>query len=271
MRTTRLTALAQRKGQKVYAKISNSVGRTFVARWIRAYRAHIIKITTSGYIPKPNLRMWKIVRAFFRLWCFIQIGKVRVVGAENFNAPGRVIFCANHGSLLDAQVLFPIAPRPLRTMGAYEILRKFCGLVGLVMTSIGVFAVDRSNGATVIGPATDLLVSGESLAMAPEAKISPTGDLLTFKHGAAVIAKAAYDRLMGKERVGIVPVHIHYHKRHAASALNYGRMWLRWRGGVTVTVLPPIWINDLADQDPDHVILLVRDAIAAVQASWQTA
>lgn len=240
-----------------------------VWRLAGAYRAHIIKITTSGYIPTPSPWMRAVTRLLFRFWCFVQIGKVTVVNAHYLETPERVIACANHSSLLDAQVLFTLAKRPFRIMGAYEVMRKAGGLVGLVMAGIGVFPVDRAHGGTVIEPAVDLVVAGEPLALAPEGKINPDGELGIFKHGAPIIAKAAYLRLGGKVRVGFLPVHIWYHKRHAASALSYARMGLRWRGGVTVTVCEPIWLNDLDDLDPEAMTLMIRDAIAAVQARWK--
>jgi 1-acyl-sn-glycerol-3-phosphate acyltransferase len=237
-------------------------------RWWFAYRRYVIKITTSGYIP-PDPPMWmrRLARVLVRIWQWIQVGKVTVVDGHYFDTPGRVIFCGNHGSLLDVMVVYPALRRPLRAMGAYEVMRRLGGLAGIAMTKMGVFPVDRSHGRTVIGPAIDLLVAGHALGLMPEGKINPTGELLPFKLGAAWIASGAYERLGGTEPVGIVPFHICYHKRHVPSALNFLKMGLRWRGGATLTALPPIWLNELDNRDPQHIMCLVRNAIASVDCA----
>lgn len=232
--------------------------------WADAYRRYIDKITTSGYIGKPS-PIWRFFsRCLFRTAGFFWVGKVRIVGEENLLTPGRLIFTPNHSSLLDAVVMFPtMARRPVRAMGAYETLRTFGGLSGIFLTKIGVFPVDRTRGKTVLGPATDLLVGGESLAMFPEGKISPTGEPLPYKLGAAIIGTCAWERLDRKERVGFVPVQICYHKRHNATALNVWKMGFRWRGGCTVTFGKPIWIDELPDRDPKVIMALIKDAIQA--------
>jgi hypothetical protein len=76
----------------------------------------------------------------------------------------------------------------------------------------------------------------------PEGKISNSGTYLPFKKGSAHIAIGAYERLQGKEKVGIVPIHICYGKRHEESAgSSYGAMGFKWRGGVTITVGQPVY------------------------------
>jgi 1-acyl-sn-glycerol-3-phosphate acyltransferase len=232
--------------------------------WPEAYRNYIAKITTSGHISKPSPVVRFLCQCLFRILSFIWVGRVRRVGLENLHAPGRLIFCPNHSSLLDAVVMYGAVRRPVRAMGAYETMQKAGGLAGIVLTKLGAFPVDRSNGKTVIAPATELLVRGECLAMFPEGRINPTGELLPFKLGAGVISAGAYERLGGTERVGIVPIRICFNRRDNDSALNFGKMGFKWRGGVTVTFCPPIYLNDLDNRDPAHIMTLVRSAIEGV-------
>lgn len=112
-------------------------------------------------------------------------------------------------------------------------------------------------------PLIDMMVRGESLEMFPEGKISTSGKMFPFKLGPAVIANTAFDQLGGREPVAIVPVNICYHSRHEASALNFWKMGFHWRGGVTVTFCEPIWLGELEDRDPSHVMDLVRKSIEA--------
>lgn len=232
--------------------------------WPREYRKYIDKITTSGYISQPSTFWWFISRVLFRFCAFIWVGRIRIVGEENLRAPGRLIFCPNHSSLLDAVVMFPSVGRPVRAIGAYETLRTAGGLTGVFLTKIGVVPVDRSVGRTVIEPAIELMVRGDSLAMFPEGRISPTGQMLPFKLGPGYITAAAFERLGGGELIGLVPVLISYHRRHNATALHFWRMGFRWRGGVTVTVCKPIYLNDVEDRDPANLMRMVREAIEAV-------
>lgn len=231
--------------------------------WPDAYRRYIAKITTSGYVGEPSPICLFFARLVLRFAQFVFIGKVRVVGEENLRVPGRLIYCPNHSSMLDAVVMYPTINGPVRAMGAVEVFRNYWGLAAIIMTKMGGFPVDRTNGKTVLGPATKIIVRGERLCMFPEGKISPTGDLLPFKLGAGIIANCAYDLLGGKEPIGIVPIQICYHRRDNATALKVPKMGFKWRGGATVTVHKPIWLHELPDRDPKVVMRMVRDAIAA--------
>jgi len=197
-----------------------------------------------------------------RIWLFLQVGRLRVIGAENLNAPGRLVFCPNHGSMFDF-VAYLLMHHRTHYMGAYEEMSGIWGLKGIVMGAVGCFPVDRSNGKTVLGPATQLLVSGRNVLLFPEGHISASGEFLPFKKGAAYIANGAYDQLGGKERVGIVPVHIRYHRRDPATAAidNYLKMGFKWCHCVTVTVCKPIWLHELSSRNPEEIMASVRAAL----------
>jgi len=239
--------------------------KTFIGTWRRKFREYVTLCLTSGFIPKTFLPLQIIARVLARLWVFIQVGRIRVVGAENLKTPGRVIFCPNHSAMFDALLVYGIMKRWPRYMAAYEEMRGLGGIKAVAMGAFGCFPVDRSRGKTVLEPAIKVLMSGQPLVIFPEGRISPTGQYLPFKKGSGIIATATYERLGMKEPVGIVPIHICYRRRDVGTAADddFRKMGLKWRGGVTVTVGKPIYIHELPSRKPEDVMAAVKSAIAS--------
>lgn len=234
--------------------------RSKYSAWQR-FRIYADLCVTSGFIPKRIPWVVSLGKALARLWAFIQIGEVKVVGAEHLYAEGNKIFCPNHSSLLDAIAVTPLMPDRMHYMSAVEEMRGMFGLKAIIMGSMGCFPVDRSRGKTVIQPAIDLLASGNNIMIFPEGKISPSGEYLRFKSGPARISIGAYKKLEGREPVALVPMHICYGTRDEKSALNFGKMFLRWRKGVTVTIDPPIYLHTVEPLDAATLIDLLRHDI----------
>ncbi|MBX9941869.1 MAG: 1-acyl-sn-glycerol-3-phosphate acyltransferase [Candidatus Obscuribacterales bacterium] len=233
-----------------------------IKRFRQRFREYVDLCLTSGFIPK-SVRPLQLVGKFLaNIWVFVQVGRIKIEGKENLVAPGRIIFCPNHSSMFDAPVIFAIMKRMPRYMTAYEEMRGLWGLKAIFMGAFGCFAVDRSQGKTVIEPAIKVLEQGEALVIFPEGKISNSGTYLPFKKGSAYIAIGAHERLNGKDKVGIVPIHICYGKRHEESAGGpYGAMGFKWRGGVTITIGKPVYINEIVPMTADKVTEDVRMAI----------
>lgn len=236
--------------------------KSFVGTWRKKFREYVNLCLTSGFIPRTFLPLQIIARFLARIWVFIQVGKMRVIGAENLKTPGRIIFCPNHSAMLDAIIIYAAMRRWPRYMAAFEEMRGVWGLKAVAMGAFGCFPVDRSQGSTALEPAIKVLMSGQPLVIFPEGKISPSGEYLPFKTGPARIANAAYERLAMKEPVGIVPIHICYHCRDEESAATtFGQMGFKWRCGVTVTVGKPIYLHELPSRDRKDVMAAVRGAI----------
>lgn len=234
----------------------------FIGTWRQKYREYVNQCLTSGFIPQTFLPLQYVARILARIWLYIQVGRVSIVGADNLKTPGRVIFCPNHSSMFDAIVVYATMQRWPRYMTAYEEMRGLWGLKAIAMGAFGCFAVDRTQGKTVLEPAIKVLMSGQPMVVFPEGKVSPTGEYLPFKKGSAIIANTAFERLGGKEPVAIVPIHICYLKRHApTAAASYGEMGLKWRGGVIVTVGKPIYLHELPSRKPEDVMAVVRGVI----------
>jgi 1-acyl-sn-glycerol-3-phosphate acyltransferase len=244
-----------------YKKGSRYV-RGLISTWRKRFSEYVDLCLTSGFIPKSFRPLQLVGKYLARMWMYIQVGRIRVVGKENLVAPGRLIFCPTHSSMFDAPVIYSVMRRMPRYMTAYEEMRGLWGLKAIVMGAFGCFAVDRSKGKTVIEPAIQVLVGGDTLVIFPEGKISDSGTYLPFKKGSAVIAIGAYERLNRKERVGIVPVHICFGKRDETTAkASYEEMGLRWRGGVTVTVGKPVYLDEVQPLTSEKVTEVVREAI----------
>lgn len=236
--------------------------REFTATWRRRFREYRDLCLTSGFIPRSFRPLQLIGKYLAKLWVFAQVGRIRIVGKENLTAPGRIIYCPNHSSMFDAPVVFSIMKRMPRYMTAYEEMRGLWGLKAIAMGAFGCFAVDRTKGRTVIEPAIKVLVQGSPLVIFPEGKISNSGTYLPFKKGSAVIALSAYERIEKKDRVGIVPIHICFGKRDEKTAGGpYGAMGLKWRGGATITVGTPIYLDEIDPMNADSVTEAVRKAI----------
>jgi 1-acyl-sn-glycerol-3-phosphate acyltransferase len=235
--------------------------------WKQRVKDYSTRCLQSGFIPFTYGPAQFFGRYIAKLIVLVQIGKLRVLGEENLQIPGRFLFCPNHSSMFDAPVMYSILTRGnVRYMTAYEEMRGFWGLKAIVMGAMGTFAVDRSKGKSVIEPAVEVLVSGQSLTIFPEGRVSETEACQPFKKGAAVIGSVALKRIPAGERIAIVPVNIKYHHRHDPTArTDFFKMGLKWRGGVTVTVGKPLYLDEMEGMAPDEIMAEARKFICNVQ------
>lgn len=243
-----------------------------IQEWREDIKEYSARCQTSGFVPADSPFVRFLVRQLSRLMVYIQLGRLRVIGKENLNLPGRFIFCPNHSSLFDAPVMYAVMRKAgLRYMTAFEEMRGWWGLKAILMGGAGCIPVDRTKGKSVIEPSVDVLVAGGSLTVFPEGRISVDGKCLPFKMGPAVITKAAYDKLGGTEVVGIIPVNITFHRRHNATATKgYAKMGLKWRGGVTVTISKPIYMHDVHNLKPEEVMALAHSFVCLMHAQAET-
>jgi 1-acyl-sn-glycerol-3-phosphate acyltransferase len=236
--------------------------KNFVWNWRKRFCEYVSHCQTNGFIPYTFRPLQLVCKYLAKLWVFIQVGRISVIGKENLTPGGRVIFCPNHSSMFDAPVIFSIMRVFPRYMTALEEMRGLLGLKAIFMGACGSFPVDRSHGKAVLEPSIKVLLKGDPLVIFPEGKISATGQYLPFKMGAALIAIGAWQMLENNEKVSIVPIHICFHARHAKTACGpYDAMGFKWRKGATVTVCSPIWIDDLDSPTPDKLIGELRKAI----------
>lgn len=222
---------------------------------IDSYWDYIEYLSTPGVIPPKVPLVRFIMKILLWFWLNFQLGRIEIVGKEFLNSPERTIFIANHSSYFDALIIHFVMRRYTRFMTAMDQFVGLCGLRAIVLTAGGSFAVDKSKGGDVINPAIELIKQGGTMMIFPEGQINSDGAYSKFKTGAARIALGAYEALGKTEPVHIVPMHLCYRRRHIASAQGgYGKMGLKWRGGVVLTLGPAI----ITTEDEDRKTLTAR-------------
>lgn len=234
------------------ARLIAAIEQKFVWRYAQ-------RCLTSGFLPVAFLPLQFVGKLLAKLWIFLQVGHVKIIGKEHLDSGGRLVFCANHVSMFDPILIYSLLRCYPRYMTAIEEMTGFGGLKAVFMGACGSFAVDRSKGKTVIEPAINVLLSGDSLVIFPEGRIGTNGE---YKLGSAIIALGAAAKLPQPERVGIVPIHLSFNGYHSQSAKGpYGSMKFIWRHGVTVTAGAPIWLDSSATVSPEELTAMVRHQI----------
>jgi 1-acyl-sn-glycerol-3-phosphate acyltransferase len=247
---------------------SRLLASNFLGRLRTRFREYADRCVESGFLPRRFVPLQILTKYLSRVWVYVQVGRIRIIGAENLTPEGHIIFNPNHSSMFDALILCSIMKRQPRYMTAYEQMKGWRGLKQVLMGAAGAFPVDRKRGRTAIKPAVDALVNEKYLVIFPEAKISESGEYLKFKTGSAYIAISACAVLGQDVKVGIAPINICYNKRDNATAgSGFGEMGFKWRHGATVTIGAPIYIQDVRPLNRKKVTQVVRQAIVQQQCS----
>ncbi|GHA00779.1 lysophospholipid acyltransferase family protein [Streptomyces echinoruber] len=126
--------------------------------------------------------------AMFRVWDL----KIDCRGSENIPRSGGAVLVSNHISYLDF-VFNGLAARPqkrlVRFMAKESVFRH--RVAGPLMRGMKHIPVDRAQGEAAYAHALDSLRSGEVVGVFPEATISQSFTLKTFKSGAVRLAQEA--------------------------------------------------------------------------------
>ncbi|MBL9163516.1 MAG: MFS transporter [Planctomycetaceae bacterium] len=135
-------------------------------------------------IPQATIRFmaWLLTHTFY---------KVRVFGRKYLPEEGPALLAPNHVSWLDGLLLVAVSPRPVRLIVSRGYIEKWYirGLARLM----GVIPILESPKAlrSAIDTARDALNNGEIVCIFPEGRISPSGQLQTFKPGVLEILKGS--------------------------------------------------------------------------------
>ncbi|MBV2352862.1 1-acyl-sn-glycerol-3-phosphate acyltransferase [Streptomyces sp. J2-1] len=127
-------------------------------------------------------------KTMFKVWDL----KIDCQGAENIPRTGGAVLVSNHISYLDF-IFNGLAALPqkrlVRFMAKESVFRH--KVSGPLMRAMKHIPVDRGQGDEAYAHALDSLRSGEVVGVFPEATISPSFTLKTFKSGAARLAQEA--------------------------------------------------------------------------------
>lgn len=244
--------------------------RQVVAFW-QQMRSHLKNVGTSGYLPAPpSQRALTLLKVGAKSLGWLQVGRVAVQGTDNLAVDGPVIYIANHVYYADAMLVTSLFPYPVRYMAATEVMRFAGGLLGLLCSYFGAFAVDRrpGHGATGRKAAIEVLVSGQKLGMFPEGWCSLDGKMAPFRKGAVRVAKDAAKQLGSS--VQIVPIHISYGRYPGAWGKRLGSnlayFWVffffwYYRQGATVVIGKPI-SSDALPKDESTATQMLYDRVS---------
>ena len=129
-----------------------------------------------------------LAQALFKAWDL----KIDCKGSENIPRSGGAVLVSNHISYLDF-IFDGLAALPqkrlVRFMAKESVFRH--KISGPLMRGMEHIPVDRKQGETAYAHALESLRSGEIVGVFPEATISPSFTLKSFKSGAARMAQEA--------------------------------------------------------------------------------
>lgn len=240
---------------------------------IRRIKAYADELARCGYLaPPPTERATKWMQRIARLLVFIQVGRLKIVGAENLDkVDGPMIVTPNHPHWADTCVMPLVVNRPARYMAARGVFTFARGLGGVIIGPMGAFAADLTPGKG--GPAreaaVDVVASGQMLVMFPEGWAYLDGKLGEFKKGAVRIGRAAAEEI-GRPTY-LVPTYLRYGKYPGSWIRKLHPMWEYllvfllfpiYRRGCTITIGEPISSDDLPADVGEATAFLKERVIA---------
>lgn len=110
------------------------------------------------------------------------------IGAENIPVSGGAIFATNHMSRMDIPLLFANPARQDITALVADKYKSYFLLSWFIRTAEGIWLDREKADFTALGTATDALLSGFALGIAPEGTRSTTRQLLEGKPGTVLLA-----------------------------------------------------------------------------------
>jgi 1-acyl-sn-glycerol-3-phosphate acyltransferase len=192
-----------------------------------------------------DLRRLHLVQWAFRCVTVLAGIKLTVKGKENIPSDEPVLYIANHRSLFDIVVTYPLFP-DLTGFIAKDVLKKIPAL-GLWMKRVHCLFLDRTDmkrGLKTILDAIEKVKSGISIVVFPEGTRNRQADqpasLLPFRDGSMKIAQ--------KTGCPIVPMVL----TGTDNVFENHLPWVR-SAKVTVTFGKPIRIADLPKEDQKRI------------------
>ncbi len=193
---------------------------------------------------------WRIVGAAARLAMRLTATQFRVDGVQHLVQP--CVLVVNHSSYIDGIILAAALPRPFTFVAKRELDNHFVSRVFLRHMGVEyVERFDKQRGADDARRAARRVHEGESLLFFPEGTFARMPGLLPFRMGAFVAAVEA--------AVPVVPLTI-----RGTRAKLRAHQWLPRRGGISVTISPPIvpqgkdWTAAVALRDATRAEMLRR-------------
>lgn len=199
-----------------------------------------------------------VIRGFRAVFALLGL-RFDVRGSHHIPAAGPAVLACNHLSYLDFTFVGLAARsrhRFVRFMAKAAVFDN--ALAGPLMRAMGHIPVDRESGAAAYRKAARALAAGEVVGVFPEATISRSCTLKSFKRGAATLAV--------RERVPLIPVVLWAPQRTFTADRHYS-----FRRGKAITVIVGEPIRTGPADDPVAVdVELKRQMQLLLEKAWQT-
>lgn len=204
-------------------------------------------------------RTYRVVIRLFRLVFGLLGLRFEIRGASNIPARGPALLASNHLSYLDFTFVGLAARERGRLVRFMAKRSTFDNRVsGPLMRAMGHIPVDRSSGAAAYRRAARILATGELVGIFPEATISRSFTLKSFKLGAATLAV--------REQVPLVPVVLWAPQRTFTVDRRYSL-----RRGKTIAILVGAPIVVGPEDDPMAVDAVLRARMQALlEEAWRS-
>jgi len=265
------------------------------------------KLQQTGYMPPPSSRFarWFYKRAC-SAFCWLFVGPVKVIGAENARFDGRGLLLPNHQFAMDFAVVGHSTPYSYRQVAK---AKELAGLLrGTLAAWIGTVGVQVEGGKAQDGASNTVIETGKNILLKSHGArllLFPQGMLVfdnvlrpnEFRTGATRISAATLAEI-GDQPFSIQPMAVHY-KRDPKDATRLTRIihglglkgFRRWSDyeliknedgsktkkprvyttyGATVVIGKPIPVSSLP-RDPRQAIEAVRVVIQGLLDQAQAA
>ncbi len=182
----------------------------------------------------------------------------RVEGLENLDRSKSYVIVSNHQSMIDIPALYSV-PLNFRWVSKREVFR--IPVFGRFLMVHGDICINRAKASEAMSQLLSdgqlWLSRGASIAIFPEGTRSRHGKMLRFHTGAFILAKEA--------GVEILPV-----VTSGTTTLIGKSALFNWRNEITIKILPPVSVEDLATRDIKEVVDQVRcDMMGALESMKQ--
>lgn len=174
--------------------------------------------------------------------------KVNLKGIENL-PKGSCVFVSNHQGNIDFLLLMSALNKHMGFIAKKEIL-KF-RIVSMWMKEMHCVFIDRSNvreSLKAINEGVDNIKNGYSMLIFPEGTRSKSHNLGEFKKGSMKLAT--------KTNAPVVPLVLD----NTFTVFEEGKGWFK-KATVTLSILKPIYIDNLSKEEKGDLALIVRQKI----------
>lgn len=200
----------------------------------------LMNAAVAGFIyslvPEFLMRFiaWMMIRVLYR---------IRVSGLEQVPEDGPAIVVCNHVSYVDALIVGGSLRRPVRFVMDHRIFRV-PGMNFLFRTARAIPIAPQKEDAAMLERAYEAidaaLAAGEVVALFPEGRLTPDGEIQPFKHG--------IERILARRPVPVVPMAVRglwgslWSRRD--SSLRRARLPRRFRARITLVAEAPLAATD---------------------------